>query len=149
MTHPLLAAFPVVIEFDVGWSDMDAYEHVSNLEYFRFFQNARIDYLTRVGWMQARRELGFGPIVKSASATFRKPVTYPDHLWVGVRATDVQEDRVTFEHRLVSRAWDAVACEGPAVIVSYDYRTDRKAPLPEPVRKAIAELEGRVEKPSG
>jgi acyl-CoA thioester hydrolase len=146
MTHSLLAKFPVVIEFDVGWSDMDAYEHVSNLEYFRFFQNARIDYLTRVGWMQAKREFGLGPIVKTASANFRKPVKYPDRVWVGVRALDVQEDRVTFEHRLVSRAWDAVACEGTAMIVSFDYRNDRKAPLPEAVRKAITELEARVAK---
>ena len=46
MSHALVAAFPVVIEFDVGWSDMDAYEHVSNLEYFRFFQNANPDNVT-------------------------------------------------------------------------------------------------------
>jgi acyl-CoA thioester hydrolase len=149
MTHPLLTAFPIVIEFDVGWSDMDSFEHVSNLEYIRFFQDARIDYCVHVGWMTAKRELDMGPIVKSASATFRKPVKYPDHVWVGVRAIEIQSDRVTFEHKLVSRTLDAVACEGIAVIVNYDYRNERKAPLPEAVRRAIEELERSVNTHAG
>ena len=144
MTHPLLSAFPAVIGLDVGWSDMDSYDHVSNLVYFRYFQDARISYLTRVGWMASKQETGLGPIVKSTGATYRKPVKYPDRVWVGVRAAQVEADRVTFEHRLVSRAWDAVACEGSAVLVSYDYRNECKAPLPEAVRLAIAELEGLV-----
>ena len=29
--HPLLAAFPVVIALDVGWSDMDSFDHVSKI----------------------------------------------------------------------------------------------------------------------
>lgn len=144
MSHPLLSAFPVVIEFDVGWSDMDSYDHVSNLVYFRYFQDARITYLTRVGWMASKLETGRGPIVKSTGATYRKPVKYPDRVWVGARAAEVLADRVTFEHKLVSRAWDAVACEGSAVLVSYDYRSASKAPLPELVRLAIAELEGQT-----
>ena len=144
MTHPLLSPFPVVIAVDVGWSDMDSYDHVSNLVYFRYFQDARISYLSRVGWMASKGETGLGPIVKSTGATYRKPVKYPDRVWVGVRAAQVEADRVTFEHRLVSRAWDAVACEGTAVLVSYDYRNECKAPLPEQVRKAIAELEGQT-----
>ena len=141
--HPLLGTFPVVLEVDVGWSDMDSFDHVSNLVYFRYFQDARIEYLSRVGWMESRRLTGLGPIVKSTGATYRKPVTYPDRLWVGVRAAEVKEDRVTFEHRIVSRAWDAVACEGTAVLVSYDYGAGAKCPLPEAVRKAIEEVEAR------
>lgn len=144
MTHPLLAAFPVVIELDVGWSDMDSFDHVSNLVYFRYFQDARLVYLERVGWLAAKRELGLGPILKSTGATYRKPIKFPDRVWVGVRATDLQADRVTFEHALVSRAWDAVACEGTAVVVSYDYRNECKAPLPGAVRERIEATEAQT-----
>jgi acyl-CoA thioesterase FadM len=41
----------------------------------------------------------------------------------------------------VSRACDAVACEGVAVMVSYDYSAGAKCPLPESVRRAVAEIE--------
>jgi acyl-CoA thioester hydrolase len=144
MSHSLLSIFPVVIELDVGWSDMDSFDHVSNLVYFRYFQDARLTYIERTGWLELKREAGLGPILKSTSATYRKPLKFPDRVWVGVRASEVKEDRVTFEHRVVSRAWDAVACEGAAVVVSYDYRAEAKCPLSEAVRKAIVEIEARA-----
>jgi acyl-CoA thioester hydrolase len=141
MTHPELAAFPVVVELDVAWGEMDAYAHVNNVVYFRYFELARIPYLDRIGWMRSREDAGLGPIIASTSARYRKPITYPDHLWVGARVIDTQADRVTFGYRVVSRQWDAVAAEGQAVVVSYDYRAGLKCPIPEPVRRAIEELE--------
>jgi acyl-CoA thioester hydrolase len=133
-----------VIELDVGWSDMDSFDHVSNLVYLRYFQDARLVYLERTGWLQTKRDTGHGPILKSTNATYRKPVKFPDHLWVGVRATDLQPDRVTFEHKVVSKAWDAVACEGMALVVSYDYRAEAKCPIPDVVRAAMEAMEART-----
>ncbi|WP_439631481.1 acyl-CoA thioesterase [Gemmata sp.] len=143
MPHPDLARFPVVVEQDVAWGEMDAYDHVNNVVYFRYFENARIVYLDRVGWMALKVATGLGPIIASTSARYRKPVRYPDHLFVGVRATDVQTDRLTFEYRLVSATCNAVAAEGQALVVSYDYTAGAKAPIPEPIRRAISELEGQ------
>jgi acyl-CoA thioester hydrolase len=143
MPHPELAGFSVVVELDVAWGEMDSYAHVNNVVYFRYFENARIAYLDRVGWQASKEAHGLGPILHSTSARFRKPVSYPDHLWVGARATDIQPDRVTFEFRLVSEKFNAVACEGQGVVVSYDYRAGAKCPIPDAVRKAIEELEGR------
>lgn len=143
MTTPALDGFAHVVEIAVGWSDMDSFDHVSNLVYFRYFQDARIEYLTRVGWMESKRATGRGPIVKGTAATFRKPVRYPDRVLVGVRAAEIGADRVTFEHRVVSRALGELACEGTAVLVSYDYTAGAKCPLPDAVRAAILALEGR------
>lgn len=142
MTHPELAAFPVVVELDVAWGEMDSYAHVNNVVYFRYFENARIVYLDRIGWMASKDAAGLGPIIASTSARFRKPVGYPDRVLVGARVSDVQADRVTFDYRLVSTKLNAVAAEGQAVVVSYDYRAGAKCPIPESVRRAIGELEG-------
>lgn len=141
MTHPELAQFPVVVEQDVAWGDMDAYAHVNNVVYFRYFENARIPWLDRVGWMKSREESGKGPIIASTSARYRRPVSYPDRLLVGVRAADVQADRVTIEYRLVSTTLNAIAADGQAVVVSYDYRAAAKCPIPDAVRAAILDLE--------
>jgi acyl-CoA thioester hydrolase len=141
MTHPELARFPIVVELDVAWGEMDAYAHVNNVVYFRYFEHARIAYLDRIGWMASMREAGLGPIIASTQARYRKPLTYPDHLLVGARVGAIQADRVTFEYKLVSTWWNAVAAEGQAVVVSYDYRAGAKAPIPEAIRAAIEELE--------
>ena len=147
MTFPQLAGFPVVTVEDVSWGDMDSFQHVSNIVYFEYFQNARIEYMTRLGWFALMKSEGLGPIVASTKARFRKPVFYPDRLHIGARVIEVGEDRVTFEHRLVSERWADVAADGECVIVSMDYKAQKKAPLPASVRDGIAALEGGTEKP--
>jgi acyl-CoA thioester hydrolase len=143
MTYPEPASFPIIVQFDVAWGDMDSYGHVNNVIYFRYFEHARIAYLDRIGWLASMRETGLGPIVASTSARFRKAVAYPDHLLVGARRVDEQTDRITLEHRIVSEKRNAVVCEGQVVVVSYDYRAEAKALIPPAIRAAIAALEER------
>src|SRR5580658_9392398 len=103
MTQPDLTLFPIVVELDIAWGEMDSYAHVNNVVYFRYFENARIAYLDRIGWMASMREHGLGPILASTQARFRKPLSYPDRLLVAARISDIQADRVTFEYKLVSK----------------------------------------------
>lgn len=149
MTFPQLAEFPVVVVEDVSWGDMDAFQHVSNTVYFEYFQNARIEYMTRIGWFALMKQRGLGPIVASTQARFRKPVYYPDRLHIGARVIDIGTDRVTFEHKIVSERWADIAAEGQCVIVSMDYTAQAKAPLPEGLRGRIEALEesAKTEKP--
>src|SRR5262249_44770182 len=46
----LLAALPVIVELPVVWGEMDAYRHVNNAVYFRYFESARLEYFRRLGW---------------------------------------------------------------------------------------------------
>ncbi len=140
--HPELAGYPVVIALDVAWADMDVFAHVNNVVYFRYFEMARVAYLDQLGWFALMRSEGFGPIVAATQARFRKPVSYPDRLLVGARITQIDIDRVTFEHRVISTKWDTTACDGTAVVVSYNYRGASKAELPASIRAEIAAIQG-------
>lgn len=128
------------VDVQVAWGEMDAFAHVNNVVYFRYFENARIEYLRRIGFDNAR---AVGPILASTHCRFRRPVTFPDTVRVGVRTTVLGEDRFEIGYRLVSERLGEVAAEGGGVVVSYDYRVGRKAPLPEEVRRAIETLERR------
>ena len=144
MSHPILANFPIVRADTIGWSDMDAFQHVSNLVYFRWFQEARVEYMTQLGWFEMNTRIGYGPIVSSTQARYRRPLSFPDRIWTGARIIDIGKDRVTFEHMLVSENWgDELVAEGQAVIVGFDYRRSTKADLPEGLRNAIEKMEGR------
>lgn len=138
----LLREFPVVVTLPVEWGDMDYFRHVNNTVFFRYFESARIAYLERIGLREEVAAGGLGPILASTHARFRRPLTYPDAVRVGARVTEVGEDRFTMEYRVVSEKLGAVAAEGGGVLVSFDYRAGRKAPLPEEVRSAIESLEG-------
>src|SRR4029077_12717598 len=59
----LLSGFPVVVRQNVIWGEMDAYNHVNNVVYFRYFENARLEYMARLDWFNYEKETGIGPIL--------------------------------------------------------------------------------------
>jgi acyl-CoA thioester hydrolase len=144
MSHPLLADFPVVIELPVQWGEMDAYGHVNNAVLFRYFESARMAYFQRCGFTGSYERDKVGAILHSTACRFRRPLFAPDTVLVGTRVSDVAADRITMEYRAVSQTQNETAAEGTAIIVSYDYTQGRKAPLPQAVRAAIAEMERRA-----
>jgi acyl-CoA thioester hydrolase len=141
VTESLLAGFPVAVELSVAWGDMDAYRHVNNVVYFRYFENARLEYFRRLDWFEYERQTGVGPILAATQARFRKPLTFPDTIWVTARALDVEADRFHLEHRVVSKRLGAVAAEGRGTVVTYHHSEHRKVALPEELRHRIEALE--------
>jgi acyl-CoA thioester hydrolase len=132
--------FPITVEIDVAWGDLDAFGHVNNTVFFRWFETARIAFLQAIDFTAGgSREVG--PILASTACRFRRPVGFPDRVTAGVRVSSVGEDRFTHRYRVVRTATDEVVAEGEALVVSYDYGVERKAPLPDPVRTAIRRLE--------
>jgi acyl-CoA thioester hydrolase len=140
----MLQGFHVAVQIPVAWGEMDAFRHVNNVVFFRYFETARIEYLRRVGFGGERESDGLGPILATATCRFRRPLTFPDTVTCGVRTTEMSGDRFTLEYRLVSHGQMAVAAEGGGIVVGYDYRTLAKAAIPEDVRAAIEEMEGRA-----
>lgn len=141
MSQDLLAGYPVVIRIPIQWGEMDAYGHVSNVVFFRYFESARVRYLEHCGFHQSYDRDKIGAILHSTSCRFRRPLFYPDTAVVGTRVVELGEDRFTMSCQLVSEAQDAVAAEGRSVVVSYDYVKREPVRIPDDVRAAIERLE--------
>lgn len=137
----LLKAFPVVITIPVAWGEMDSFRHVNNIVYFRYFESARMAYFDRLDIWNYMNETGVGPILASTQCKFRMPLTYPDTVSVGTKITEVEGDRFVMRYMVVSHLHGKVAAEGEGVIVSYDYRELRKAPLPDEIKRRIQVVE--------
>ena len=131
--------FNVTLEIPIAWGDMDALGHVNNTMFFRYFESARIAYLTRIEFIGG--DSGFGPILASTQCRFRKPLTFPDTVIVGARCISVASDRFTHQYRIVNKQGDVVA-EGDGVVVAYNYNKGMKCPIPDDVRERIRVLDG-------
>jgi acyl-CoA thioester hydrolase len=140
----LLSDFPVIIERLVDWGEMDAFEHVNNIYYFRYFENARLAYFDRLRFMEVKAETGIGPILASTSCRFKAPLSYPDTISVGTRVTDIDSDRFIMYYSIVSHSMQRIAAEGEGLIVSYDYTRSQKALIPDLIRQRILDLEATV-----
>ena len=132
-----LAEYPIVVDVPVAWGDMDAFGHVNNTVFFRWFETARIAFLEAIGFVAGGEGGGTGPILASTSCRFRRPVQFPDTVRVGVRTSSVEDDRFAHDYIVVSRTTAEVVAEGTGVVVSYDYGAGRKTSIPTDVRAAI------------
>lgn len=137
----MIEDYPVVIEIPVAWGEMDSLQHVNNIVYFRYFESARMAYFNRIDIWSYMEETGIGPILASTQCKFRIPLSYPDTVAVGTRIINVEEDRFLMKYLVVSHEHQRIAAEGEGVIVSYDYREKKKAPLPQEIRRRIEALE--------
>ena len=146
MNKELLQGFPIVVEIPVAWGEMDAFGHVNNTAYFRYFETARSAYFERLRLFDLAKETGAGPILAQIDCRFKLPLVYPDTVSVGVRVTNIESDRYVFEHRVVSHVHAKIAADGEGLIVNYDYHKRRKTPLTDAVRKAIENLEATVKR---
>ena len=146
MFEELLVGYPVVVRQEVVWGEMDSYRHVNNVVYFRYFENARLEYFRRLDWPAFEAQTGIGPILAATQARFRRALTYPDTIAITARLGTLGEDRFTLEHRIVSQQLNEVATQGQGTIVAFHYGRGAKVPLPEELRRRIAELEASATK---
>jgi len=140
MSSPL-ADYPVVVDIPVAWGEMDAYGHVNNIGYFRYFETARMAYFEKLASPDFVNRNPLGPILASTSCRFRAPLAFPDRISVGARVARVDEDRFVMFYAVYSHRLQKLAAEGEGTIVCFDYRENRKAPLPAELKQKISALE--------
>ncbi|MBL8956764.1 MAG: acyl-CoA thioesterase [Myxococcaceae bacterium] len=112
---------------------MDAFQHVNNTVYLRWFESARIAYFAKLG-------LPMTPILARATCDYRKAVKFPDTITVRGRVTKVGTTSFTMRYEVQSEKL-GLAAEGEGIVVLYDYTTSSKQPIDDALRSRIAALE--------
>jgi acyl-CoA thioester hydrolase len=140
----LLADYSVVVTMPVQWGDQDAYAHVNNTVYFRWYESARLAYCMRLGLVSSAYTGGIGPILAAISCNYRRPLNFPDTVRIGARVTRIGRSSLTMEHAVASEAQGQLAADGSSVLVVYDYGQKQSCPVPPELRQAIEGLEGKA-----
>ena len=128
--------FPVRIEIPVAWGDMDAFGHVNNVVYLRWFESARIAWFERVG-ISDRRDGGIGPILASTHCQYLRPLAYPDTILAEATVTRLGRSSFDMAHRIVRKATGEVAAQGGGVLVMFDYASGKSAPIDAALRERM------------
>ncbi len=136
-----LPAFPIVVEWPVQWGDQDAFGHVNNTAYLRWFESSRIAYLQRLGLPLGVNREGIGPILAAVHCNYRQQLTFPDRVRIGIRVTRIGRSSLTVAHQIFSDRRTGVVAEGESVIVYYDYRNLQALEIPRSIRDAILQLQ--------
>lgn len=132
MEHPRQHVHTTRIQ--VRWGDMDALGHVNNTVYFRYAEQARIEWLEAIG-IHDIVDVDEGVVIVNASCTFLKPVTYPATVEIRTLIGKPGNSSLPtyYEMRVVGD--ETVVAEGASKIVWWNPRTGKSLPLPAFIRE--------------
>lgn len=126
-----------ILEANVEWADMDAFGHVNNTIYFRYFERVRIALLEECHYREFMLENHTGPILASTQCRFKAPMTYPDTCLIGTSISKLEEDRLLMSYAIYSHKLGRVTAEGDGLLVYYDYEKSEKTKIPDGLRQRL------------
>ncbi len=118
------------------WGDMDAFAHLNNTLYVRYFEEARVRWLVEM--RNSMQEGGTGPVVANVFTNFYRQLEYPAQLRVRLFVNGVGRSScdmwMTIEH---DGQPDIVVADGGCTMVWVDYAAGKAAALPDWVRDSV------------
>lgn len=132
--------YPCIIEIPVQWGEMDAFNHVNNVTYFRYFESARIALFNRTRLMESKRLDGIGPILAEQSCRYRRAVSFPDRLKIGSRVTDINDSTFWQEYAIYSTQQDAITTLASSRTTVINYATGQKVTIEDPLLSQLIAL---------
>ena len=137
----LLSEFSFITQMNVEWGDMDALQHVNNVEYFKYFQKARIAYFEKNSSEDLFVESRISTILASTQCKFIYPLKYPDTISIGARVDLMADQYFTMKYAVISQKYQRIVAIGDAKVVMFDYVKNKKTLVPEQIKKRILSFE--------
>jgi acyl-CoA thioester hydrolase len=129
-THPVL----------VRWSDIDSYDHVNNVRYFDYLQEARIAFLGQVMETTGDFFAQYPCVLVSQTVDYLRPILlrhppYDVDVWIA----SVGTSSYTLGSRIVDRSGDSedLYAKAESVIVAVDGTTHAKRTLGDTEKAAL------------
>lgn len=130
---------------EVKTYEIDIQQVVHNVVYFYYFEEARIEYLKRLGF-PIEKEItieGVQFVIAHNEADYHASARLGDVLTIYTRISRLGRTSYTFEHEIIRQDGIEI-CSGVTTIVAIGKSSGRPTPVPDRMRKAIESLEGAV-----
>jgi acyl-CoA thioester hydrolase len=133
-------SFPVLRQLATRWSDEDAYGHVNNVVHYALFDTAVNGWLIEAAGTDVRRLPAIGLVVET-SCRYLAELRFPETVTAGLGLERLGTTSVVYRLALFGEAGEEPAAVGRFVHVYVDRESRRPAPVPDPVRTALAGLD--------
>jgi len=121
----------------IRWGDMDSLGHVNNTVYFRYMEQARIEWMEKMGNAIGRTQ---GPVLVNAQCSFLRQLKYPGdvEVYCYTGAVGRSSFETMYEIRRVDVP-DVIFAEGSAKLVWIDFQQEKSVSLPDEIRQMLAD----------
>ncbi len=116
----------------IRWGDMDAYGHVNNTVYFRYMEQARVEWITSLGYKVAPGSESM--LMMNGFCNFYQQLSYPGELVLKTFIGNIGRSSLdVFTSMALSTSPNIEAAVGGATMVWVDLNTGKSSPWPEHV----------------
>lgn len=138
-----MEGFRFTIPIQIRYGDLDPQWHVNNSRSLTFIEQARFEYLVKLGLWDGKDFFNIGLIVADAHVAFTAPMLLGQKVQVGARVAHIGSKSLRFEYLILDEETGEVLSRAETVMVHYDYYQHASTPVPEDWRRKISEFEGQ------
>jgi acyl-CoA thioester hydrolase len=116
----------------IRWGDMDAYGHVNNTIYFRYMEQARVEWINSLGYSVAPGRESM--LMINGFCNFYQQLSYPGELILKTSIGAIGRSSLdVFTEMYLSAMPETMVAEGGATMVWVDLTTNQSTPWPEQI----------------
>jgi acyl-CoA thioester hydrolase len=125
----------------VRFGDLDAMQHMNNVEFLRFFETARIAWIESITPAHdPTRPEAFGFIFAECHIRYRSPAHYKEDIRTWIRPAELKRSSLRMDFEMRAEGDDRLVADGWGVLVGYDYAAGRAQPIPDAFRQRVEPL---------
>jgi acyl-CoA thioester hydrolase len=133
------ADFAVQRQLPTRWSDDDTYGHVNNTVHYLMFDTAVNGWLIEASGVDIRHLPAVGLVVETSCRYFAE-LRFPEVVTAGIALEKLGTSSVVYRLALFGEQQDEPAAAGRFVHVYVDREGRRPTPVPDEIRRALAQL---------
>ena len=120
----------------IRWADMDAFGHVNNTNYFRYLEQARVEWLRVIAPTSVDLNGDEGSVIVNASCDFLLPLVYPADIEVRMFASEPGRSSIGTYYEIWSEG--RMFAQGASRMVWISRAAGRSTPLPSEIAALTA-----------
>ncbi len=118
--------FPFPVRQQVLWGEMDAFNHINNVIYFRYFETARVEFFNRTNLWQTYFDENIRIVVGKLECNYIREITHPAEIEISVGIKKIGNSSLTVHH--IVKCNGTIAAHGEGIIVATNPSTGKSTP---------------------
>ena len=127
--------FPFPITQMVAWGDMDAFQHVNNVQYFRYFETGRVELFNKTNLWKLIEAENIRFVVGKLECNYLQELVHPAEIEISVGIKKIGNASLVL-HQMVKSDRNIVA-HGEAIVVATNPSTGKSTPWTDNIRTAF------------
>ena len=125
--------FPFPIKQAVLWGEMDAWNHINNVIYFRYFETGRVEFFNKTNLWKLFLDENVRIVVGKLECNYTKEIMHPADIEIAVAITKIGNSSLIVHHK-VTNSNNEICAHGEGIIVGTNPATGKSIPWSENIR---------------